>query len=161
MIDRRYLFAYLRSRDFQEQLDARKGETDMVDYASLTTQKELEILLPPIDDQREIGRLIGALDHKIELNRETSRTLEAMAAAIFRSWFVDFDPVVAKAAGRPPFGMDAATAGALPRLLCRQPTRDNPGRVVRRNCGQPRSRRERPQLHEGGHWNRRYGHPHR
>jgi type I restriction enzyme S subunit len=114
LIDRRYLFAYLRSRDFQDQLDARKGETDMADYVSLTAQKDLEILLPPVEDQREIGRIVDTLDEKIALNRETSRTLEALAGAIFRSWFVDFDPVVAKAAGRPPFGMDAATAALFP-----------------------------------------------
>ena len=57
-----------------------------------------EIHLPPIDTQRSISRTLGALDDKIELNRRTSQTLEAIAQAIFKSWFVDFDPVKAKIA---------------------------------------------------------------
>ena len=59
-------------------------------------------VLPPRAEQRAIARVLGALDDKIELNRRMNRTLEELAAAFFRSWFVDFDPVVAKAAGRPP-----------------------------------------------------------
>ena len=73
-----------------------------------------ELLLPPIPEQRAIAHILGTLDDKIELNRRMNRTLEGMAAALFRSWFVDFDPVVAKAAGRAPFGMDAATAALFP-----------------------------------------------
>ena len=57
--------------------------------------------LPPLDEQRRIAGILGALDDKIELNRRMSQTLEAMAQALFKSWFVDFDPVHAKAAGRP------------------------------------------------------------
>ena len=57
-----------------------------------------EIHLPPIDTQRSISRTLGALDYKIELNRRNSQTLEAIAQAIFKSWFVDFDPVKAKIA---------------------------------------------------------------
>ena len=57
--------------------------------------------LPPLDEQRRIAGILGALDDKIELNRRMSQTLEAMAQALFKSWFVDFDPVRAKAAGRP------------------------------------------------------------
>jgi type I restriction enzyme S subunit len=61
-----------------------------------------EFSVPPIDEQRAIARVLGALDDKIELNRRMNRTLEELAAALFRSWFVDFDPVVVKAAGRKP-----------------------------------------------------------
>ena len=57
--------------------------------------------LPPLDEQRRIARILGALDDKIELNRRMNATLEEMARALFRSWFVDFDPVHAKAEGRP------------------------------------------------------------
>jgi type I restriction enzyme S subunit len=53
---------------------------------------------PPLPEQRAIARVLGGLDDKIEVHREQNRVLEAMAAALFRSWFVDFDPVVAKAA---------------------------------------------------------------
>jgi type I restriction enzyme S subunit len=57
--------------------------------------------LPPIHEQKAIAHILGALDDKIELNRKTNETLEAMAKALFKSWFVDFDPVRAKAEGRP------------------------------------------------------------
>ena len=70
--------------------------------------------LPPLPEQREIAAILGALDDKIELNRKTSTTLEEMARALYRSWFVDFDPVHAKAAGQPPAHMDAATAALFP-----------------------------------------------
>lgn len=70
--------------------------------------------LPPLPDQRAIASILGALDDKIELNRKMSATLEAMARAIFKSWFVDFDPVRAKAEGRRPEGMDEATAALFP-----------------------------------------------
>ena len=61
-----------------------------------------------------IGDFISALDDKIELNRRMNATLEAMARALFQSWFVDFDPVHAKAEGRQPVGMDAETAALFP-----------------------------------------------
>lgn len=79
--------------------------------------KAFHALLPPIDEQRAIARVLGDLDAKIELNRRMSRTLEAMAQALFKSWFVDFDPVRAKAEGRRPFGMDAETAQLFPNVL--------------------------------------------
>jgi type I restriction enzyme S subunit len=110
MIDRRYLYYYLCSDDFRQQLDARKGETDMADYVSLTAQRELRVCLPPIEEQRSIGYILGALDNKIELNQRMNQTLESIARAMFRSWFLDFDPVIAKAAGRQPFGMSADVA---------------------------------------------------
>jgi type I restriction enzyme S subunit len=58
--------------------------------------------LPPLPEQRAIAHILGTLDDKIELNRRMSETLEAMARALFKSWFVDFDPVRAKAEGRDP-----------------------------------------------------------
>ena len=117
MIDRRYLYYYLCSDDFRRQLDARKGETDMADYVSLTAQRELRVCLPSIEEQRSIGYILGALDDRIALNQRMNQTLEFMARAIFRSWFVDFDPVVAKAAGRQPFGMSADVAALFPDTL--------------------------------------------
>ncbi|MBI5526703.1 MAG: restriction endonuclease subunit S, partial [Deltaproteobacteria bacterium] len=60
----------------------------------------LEIPVPPLSEQRAISHILGTLDDKIELNRRMSETLEAMARALFKSWFVDFDPVRAKAEGR-------------------------------------------------------------
>jgi type I restriction enzyme S subunit len=74
----------------------------------------IPISLPPLPEQRAIARILGALDDKIELNRKMNATLEAMARALFKSWFVDFDPVRAKAEGRAPSGMDAETARLFP-----------------------------------------------
>lgn len=74
----------------------------------------IQVLLPPLPQQRVIAAVLGCLDDKIELNRRMNETLEAIARAIFKSWFVDFDPVRAKLEGRPPFGMDAATAALFP-----------------------------------------------
>jgi len=60
-----------------------------------------ELLLPPLADQKAIAHILGTLDDKIELNQKMNQTLEEIAKAIFKSWFVDFDPVRAKAEGRP------------------------------------------------------------
>ena len=62
--------------------------------------KALDVQLPPPPEQRAIAHILGTLDDKIELNRRMNETLEAMARALFKSWFVDFDPVRAKMAGR-------------------------------------------------------------
>ena len=86
---------------------------------------ELPFVLPPLEEQRAIARVLGALDDKIELNRRMSETLEEMARALFRSWFVDFDPVRAKAEGRPsglppdldalfPASFEASELGEIP-----------------------------------------------
>lgn len=73
--------------------------------------------LPPPNEQRAIADLLGILDDRITLLRETNATLEAIAQALFKSWFVDFDPVRAKMAGRAPEGMDEATAALFPDAL--------------------------------------------
>ena len=75
---------------------------------------QLQIALPPLKDQQAIAHILGTLDDKIELNRKMNDTLEAMARALFKSWFVDFDPVRAKAEGRKPPGLDAQTAALFP-----------------------------------------------
>lgn len=76
--------------------------------------QSVPFILPPLPTQHAIARILGSLDDKIELNRQMNETLEAMARAIFKSWFVDFDPVRAKAEGRQPAGMDAETAALFP-----------------------------------------------
>lgn len=70
--------------------------------------------IPKIGEQKEIATLLSSLDDKIELNRQMNATLEAIAQTLFKSWFVDFDPVWAKKEGRQPFGMDADTAALFP-----------------------------------------------
>ena len=75
---------------------------------------EASVVVPPIGSQRSIAQFLGALDDRITLLRETNATLEAIAQALFKSWFVDFDPVRAKMEGRTPEGMDEATAALFP-----------------------------------------------
>jgi type I restriction enzyme S subunit len=75
---------------------------------------KLKVPTPPLKDQRAIACILGALDDKIELNRRMNRTLEATARAIFKSWFVDFDPVRAKAAAHQPPGLKPDHAALFP-----------------------------------------------
>ena len=77
----------------------------------------IPIRVPKPIEQKAIAAVLGALDDKIELNRRMNATLEAMARALFQSWFVDFDPVRAKLDGRQPVGMDEATATLFPERL--------------------------------------------
>ncbi len=76
--------------------------------------KAFHICLPPLTEQKRIVNTLQALDDKIELNRRMSATLEEMARALYRSWFVDFDPVHARALGQPPAHMDPTTAALFP-----------------------------------------------
>lgn len=75
---------------------------------------KIEVPCPPLQAQDEIVGVLGAIDDRIDNLRQTNATLEAIAQALFKSWFVDFDPVHAKAEGREPEGMDAATAALFP-----------------------------------------------
>lgn len=84
---------------------------------------EVPVAVPSLAEQRAIAGVLGALDDKIELNRQMNHTLEEMASALFKSWFVDFDPVVAKAEGRQPFGMNAETAALFPNEIETDPSR--------------------------------------
>ncbi len=68
-----------------------------------TILSALPFIVPPLQEQQAIASILGALDDKIDLNRRMNETLEAMARAIFKDWFVDFGPVRAKAEGRPPY----------------------------------------------------------
>jgi len=77
----------------------------------------LPVHVPPLLEQRAIAHILGTLDDKIELNQRMNETLQAIARAIFKSWFVDFDPVRAKAEDRQPPGMDAETAALFPDAL--------------------------------------------
>lgn len=78
------------------------------------SMNRIPVIAPPVREQQAIACILGALDDKIELNRRRNRTLEAMARAIFQSWFVDFDPVKAKAAGRKPPGLSKELAAHFP-----------------------------------------------
>lgn len=75
---------------------------------------KIELPCPPLEVQDAVVGVLGSLDDRIDLLRQTNATLESMAQALFKSWFIDFDPVRAKAEGREPEGMDAATAALFP-----------------------------------------------
>ena len=91
-----YMFRFLKSKLQHENV----GTGSVQDNINLQTFDQLRFLLPPLSEQRAIAHILGTLDDKIELNRRMNETLEAMARALFKSWFVDFDPVRAKMAGR-------------------------------------------------------------
>jgi type I restriction enzyme, S subunit len=108
-LEPRFLFYLLTSAEFQSNLNAVKTHGSMAaDYVSMSDQRNFRLTFPPIRDQRAIASMLGALDDKIELNRRMNATLEAMARALFQSWFVDFDPVRAKLDGRRSPGLDPA-----------------------------------------------------
>lgn len=95
----RYFYMFLRSSMFHAQVESlRTGSAQP--QLPIRDINRVEIPIPPFKEQQAIAHILGTLDNKIELNRRMNRTLEAMAQAIFKSWFVDFDPVRAKAAGR-------------------------------------------------------------
>ena len=85
-----------------------------VPHTNLGILKATPIDLPPLSVQQSIAAVVGGLDDRIALLRETNATLEAIAQALFKSWFVDFDPVRAKQQGLAPAGMDEATAALFP-----------------------------------------------
>jgi len=93
-----------------------RGMADGTTQPNLNTTiaKSLIVPVPPLKEQVAIATILGSLDDKIELNRVMNATLEQVAQALFKSWFVDFDPVKAKAVGRVPEGMDAETAALFP-----------------------------------------------
>ena len=114
-LDRRYLYYFMRSSAFTDQWLARSNETDMAAYVSLTAQRQLSVALPEIDEQRAIAGVLGALDDRIDQNGRTARALDQLARAIFRAWFVRFEPVKAKAAGAASFpSMPQPVFDALP-----------------------------------------------
>jgi len=115
-LDNTYLRFALQGPEMQRRLESRATGTTVLGI-SQKSLLDLPIPVPPLPEQQAIAAVLGALDDKIELNRRMNRTLEAMARALFRSWFVDFDPVRAKAEGRAPAHMDPATAALFPARL--------------------------------------------
>lgn len=116
VLDNTYLKFLLQSTPVQEELRSRGTGTTVVGIRQSELRK-VSLTLPPLAEQESIAAVLGALDDKIELNRRMNATLEAMARALFQSWFVDFDPVRAKLDGREPVGLDAATAALFPEHL--------------------------------------------
>ncbi len=112
-LDSTYLLYWLQSQDAQEQLKARATGTTVVGIKQSELRK-LSIPIPPIKIQQEIAHILRVIDDRITTLQETNNTLEAIAQALFKSWFVDFDPVRAKSEGKLPEGIDEATAALFP-----------------------------------------------
>ena len=98
--DPRYLLYALQSQSVQQEIRLHDGTGSTVSNLRIPLLENLQIPSYPLSNQRTIAHVLGTLDDKIELNRRMNATLESMARALFRSWFVDFDPVRAKMEGR-------------------------------------------------------------
>ncbi len=111
--DHRFIY-YVFSGPAKQNEILENGIGSSVPGFNLGQLKRHEILLPPVQEQVRIADFLEAFDDRITLLRETNASLEAIAQALFKSWFVDFDPVRAKAEGRQPEGMDDTTAALFP-----------------------------------------------
>jgi type I restriction enzyme S subunit len=99
--DPAFITYFFHSAEGQHKLLANASQTGVPSIAQPSSYlKTIELLLPPLAEQRAIAHILGTLDDKIELNRKQNETLEAMARALFKAWFVDFEPVRAKMEGR-------------------------------------------------------------
>jgi type I restriction enzyme S subunit len=115
-VDTRFLKYVIGSRAFTEYVLAVQTGT-AVPHISGGQIKSFRFPLPTPAEQRAIAHILGTLDDKIELNRRMNATLEAMTQALFKSWFVDFEPVRAKAAGQVALGLNLATSLLFPDRL--------------------------------------------
>lgn len=112
-IDPMFLY-YVFASPVQQDYIRRNAIQTGVPHTNLGILRGTPIVLPPLSDQRAVAAVLGALDDKIELNRRMDETLEATARAIFKSWFVDFGPVDANAAGRQPPALSGQIAALFP-----------------------------------------------
>jgi type I restriction enzyme S subunit len=112
-VDRGYIKYFTQSSLFSEQI--RMSATgSVINHFGPTHLKQMGMLVPTFPEQKAIAQILGTLDDKIELNRKTNETLEAMARALFQSWFVDFDPVRAKAEELPTGGLPDEISDLFP-----------------------------------------------
>jgi type I restriction enzyme S subunit len=108
------MFFYYVFRSEQQQNYIRQHSIQTgVPHTNLAVLRDTPVPLPPVQEQRAIAQLLGTLDDKVELNGRMNETLEAMARGLFKSWFVDFDPVRAKSEGRNP-GLPKSLADLFP-----------------------------------------------
>jgi len=110
-LDHRYL-KYILLAERRAFLRFASGTTHQTIY--FPEVKAFHVAMPSLEVQQGIADVLGALDDRIDLLRQTNATLESIAQALFKSWFIDFDPVRAKFEGREPEGMDTATAALFP-----------------------------------------------
>ncbi|MBN1208092.1 MAG: restriction endonuclease subunit S [Myxococcaceae bacterium] len=111
-VDPRFLYYLLSTLDFEDQI-----EGSALPYLKASALARIEVELPPPSSWRPIAEVLGMIDERLELGRQLNRTLEAIASALFQSWFVEFDPVVAKSEGRQLLGMGAGIAALFPSEL--------------------------------------------
>jgi type I restriction enzyme S subunit len=106
-----YVFYLLKASKAEIESHASGGT-----FAEISAKAIADVLLPfpPFEHQRAIANLLSSLDMKLEINRSISKSLESIAHALFKSWFIDFDPVKAQISGEKPVGMDEATAALFP-----------------------------------------------
>jgi type I restriction enzyme S subunit len=111
-----FLFYFLSTNEGRHSLVQASHGSVQVNIAPRAVVEQIELPVPNLPEQRAIAHILGTLDDKIELNRRMNETLETMARALFKSWFVDFDPVRAKAEGRDP-GLPKPLADLFPARL--------------------------------------------
>ncbi|MBI1303242.1 MAG: restriction endonuclease subunit S [Phycisphaera sp.] len=112
----RFLLYAIQSEEVQHEIRVNEGTGSTVSNLRIPLLEALPIPCPPLPEQRAIASVLGALDDKIDLNRRMCQTLEEMARALFKSWFVDFDPVRAKMESRDP-GLPKEIADLFPSRL--------------------------------------------
>ncbi len=112
--DSLFVYYLVRSDNFRSYIIPRMEGTSGRQRVPNNAVGEYECFFPPLNERVEIASILSSLDNRISLLRETNTTLEAIAQTLFKSWFVDFDPVKAKAEGRLPEGMDETTAALFP-----------------------------------------------
>ena len=113
VVDELFAFYWFSSPLMVKYIDQRNTGSS-VPLINLSILRNLPLPLPPLAEQRSIACILGTLDDKIELNRQMNKTLEAITKAIYKSWFVDFDPVRARMDDRKAYGMNAETASLFP-----------------------------------------------
>lgn len=113
LLDKHFAYWLFLSPSFNQEL-VRTASGSKILHTSPGRIQDFKTSVPPIAEQRAIAHALDSLNDKIELNRQMNETLEEMTRTLFRSWFVDFDPVHAKAEGRPSEGMDVETAALFP-----------------------------------------------
>nr|WP_014343562.1 restriction endonuclease subunit S [Aliivibrio fischeri]AEY78065.1 Type I restriction-modification system, specificity subunit S [Aliivibrio fischeri] len=111
-----FLLCALQSKFVQHQLESRASGSTVKGIKQSELRKVI-LPVPPLPEQQKISQALKSLSNKLVCNTQTNQTLEQMAQAIFKSWFVDFDPVKAKMNGELPEGMDTATASLFPEKL--------------------------------------------
>ncbi|GKR03526.1 restriction endonuclease subunit S [Aeromonas caviae] len=113
-VDARYLLFALQSPYLKHQIGWNEGTGSTVSNLRIPVLEALKIPCPALEQQQEIAMVLGTIDDRIALLRETNATLEVIAQALFKSWFVDFDPVHARARGEQPAGLPPEVAALFP-----------------------------------------------